>query len=196
MKKLVLASKSPRRKQILKDFDFDFDVKVSPFDEESEEPKLKHLSPKEFVEYLALKKAKAAISENPNSIILTADTTVDLDGKMIAKPKDLEDAREMLSKLSGRKHFVFTSYVIIDTQTGEKLQKTEKSEVKFKKLTKSEIDNYLKVAKFDDKAGGYAAQEKGGEFVKYTRGDFLNIVGLPSSVKEDLKKFGIKPTVW
>ena len=172
---------------------FDFVVKVSPFDEESAEPKLKHLTPKEFVEKLSLEKAKSSASENPNSIILTADTTVDLKGESIAKPKDLEDAKKMLRKLSGQKHCIYTSYVIIDTPSGKQIQKTEKSEVKFRRIADEEIDDYLNRAKVSDKAGAYAIQEEGGEFVEYTKGDYLNIVGLPSSVKENLEKFGIKP---
>lgn len=193
MKRLILASKSPRRKQILKDWGFIFEIKTSPYDEETEELKIKHFSPKEFVEHLALEKAKSSIAQNPNSIILAADTTVDLNGKIIVKPNDIEDAKRMLKKLSGQKHSVYTSYIIIDTQTGKKLQKTEKSDVKFREISDTEIDAYLKIAKVSDKAGGYAIQEEGGEFVEYTKGDFLNIVGLPSSVKEDLAKFGIKP---
>ena len=172
---------------------FDFVVKVSPFDEESEEPKLKHLSPKKFVEYLALEKAKSAIPQNPNSILLTADTTVDLNGESIAKPKDLEDARQMLKKLSASTHYIYTSYVIVDTTSKRTFQKTAKSEVKFKQISNEEIDDYLKTAKVDDKAGAYAVQEEGKVFVESTKGDFLNIVGLPSSVKRDLEKFGIKP---
>lgn len=194
MKKLILASKSPRRKKILKDWGFEFTVRVSPFDEELEEEKIKHLSPKQFVQYLALGKAKAAASQNPNSVILTADTTVDLEGESIAKPKDREDARQMLKKLSGKSHFLHTSYVIVDTSTGKTIQKTHTSEIKFRIIDDEEIEEYLKYAKIDDKAGAYAIQEEGGGFVEETKGDYLNIVGLPSKVKDDLIKFGIKPT--
>ncbi len=193
VKKLVLASQSPRRKQILKKMGFDFVVKVSPYDEDTESMKYKDLGPKKFAEFLALNKAQHSIKDNPDSIILAADTTVDLKGKIIGKPKDLEHAREMLKDLSGNKHAVYTSYVIMDTKSGKKLQKTIKSELKFRKISNSEIEDYLKRAKVSDKAGAYAIQEEAGEFVQYTKGDYLNIVGLPSGVRQDLIAFGVKP---
>jgi septum formation protein len=172
---------------------FKFEVKVSPFNEEGEEPLIQHLTPKKIVEYLALSKARASAKKNKKAVIIGADTTVDLKGKSIGKPKDKKEAREMMKKLSGSSHFIHTSYVIIDSESGKTLQKTDKSEVKFREISDEELDRYLKKAKVSDKAGGYAIQEEGGEFVEYTKGDYLSIVGLPSSIKEDLQKFGINP---
>jgi len=188
MKQLILASESARRKKILKDRGIKFKISPSNIDEETFE----HLEPVKMVETLSLLKAKKAASKNPNSIILGADTTVVVNNEILSKPKSKADAYQMLKNLSGKTHKVITGFAIIDSSKEKTIVSHTVTYVTFRKITDSEINKYLEKADFMDKAGAYAIQEEGGVFVEQVKGDYLNVVGLPSKVFEYLKEFGVK----
>ena len=188
MVKLVLASRSPWRKQILRDHGLKFKVIPSNIDEENYED----LNPVGMVEILSKLKAKKIAKTNPDSVILAADTTVVLVNKILSKPKSKDDARKMLGKLSGNTHKVVTGFTIIDTKSKKIITSYEITKVTFREISLDEIDYYVEHGDVMDKAGSYAIQEGAGSFVNNVEGDYLNVVGLPSSVFKHLAKFGIK----
>ena len=175
MKKLVLASASPRRKDLLKEFGFDFKVTVSDYEESID----KTLSPKELVVSFARGKAKSVFdtSENKNSVVvLGADTIVVLDGKILGKPKGEQDAIKTLKSLSNKTHLVITGYSIMSSR-GETNGFIE-SKVTFNELTEELILEYVKTGKPLDKAGSYGVQD-GYDLVKKVDGSINNVIGLP-----------------
>lgn len=174
-KHIILASKSPRRQQLLKGLDIDFEVRTKDVDE-SYPTSLKDL---EIPEYLAKKKADAFITElKDNDILITCDTIVSLNGEVLEKPSDYTHAFDMLSKLSGKMHTVYTG-VCITTKTSQ-TSFTDKTEVYFKSLSKEEIDYYITHYKPYDKAGSYGIQEWWGYVaIEKINGDFFNVMGLP-----------------
>lgn len=187
MKKLILASGSPRRLELL--FYFGFDLKViKPEIEETVDPELK---PQEVVISLALQKghtvAKMTGTENP---LLSADTIVVLDNEIINKPADKDDAIIMISKLSGRTHSVFTGVAIFFNDIVDTF--FVKSDVTFKKLSNKEISDYCDTDEPYDKAGAYAVQGIGSFMVKSINGSYSNVIGLPvSEVIEHFQKLNI-----
>lgn len=189
MRKIILASASPRRKALLKQIGLNFEVVVSDIDEKID----KNLKPDKLAENLSLQKAEDVAKKYKDAIIIAADTFVVLDNEILGKPGTAKKAREMLKKLSGKVHSVITGFTIIDTKSGKTVTKSVKSKVFMKKLTKEEIDAYVNTGEPLDKAGAYAVQERGGLFVKKIEGDFFNVVGLPIfAVTKALKKFGVK----
>jgi septum formation protein len=172
---LILASKSPRRQQLLKGLDIDFEVRTKDVDESYPSS----LKDEEIPKYLAKKKAAAFIDElNENDILITCDTIVSLNGEVLEKPSDYDHAFEMLSKLSGKMHTVYTGVCI--TTTASQIAFTDKTEVYFKQLTKEEIDYYITHYKPYDKAGSYGIQEWWGYIaIEKINGDFFNVMGLP-----------------
>jgi septum formation protein len=174
-KNIILASKSPRRQQLLKGLDVDFEVRTKDVNE-SYPSSLKDL---EIPEYLAKKKAAAFIDElKENDILITCDTIVSLNGEVLEKPNDYNHAFEMLNKLSGKMHTVYTGVCI--TTTSSQIAFTDKTEVYFKSLTKEEIDYYITHYKPYDKAGSYGIQEWWGYVaIEKINGDFFNVMGLP-----------------
>jgi len=171
--KLILASASPQRKKILKEAGYKFEI-VHPKISE----KLRSKNPVKIVESLALKKAKAISCQG---IIIGADTIVVLNGEIIGKPKNPDEAEKILKKLSGSEHYVYTGIAILDTNTKKQIVDYEKTTVKFKKLSDKDIKNVCE--KHLDKARAYSIQEKNDGFVESIKGDYLNVVGFP------LKKF-------
>ncbi|MBI4089191.1 MAG: septum formation protein Maf [Candidatus Levybacteria bacterium] len=186
MKTIVLASKSPRRKALLEKIGLKFIIYPSNYKEANIS-----LPPEKYVKHLSLQKAKVVGKKFKNALIIAADTIVVIDSEIIGKPKDLEDAKRILKKLSGKMHFVYTGFTIFDTDSQRSKTKSSKSKVYFKNLSSREIESYVKSGKPFDKAGGYAIQEKAGIFIRKVEGDFFNIVGLPIySLVNELKKFG------
>ncbi len=191
MKKIVLASGSPRRKELLKMININFEV----IPDDSPEVINDETLPEKIVGILAYNKCKN-VSENLKSdaIVIAADTIVVVDRKVLGKPENEEHAFEMLSSLSGRTHEVYTGVSIIDTENGKNKTFFEKTEVTFKTLKKSDIDAYIKTTEPMDKAGAYGIQGLGSLFVTKINGDYFNVVGLPVSrvgkVLED--EFGLK----
>ena len=163
--KVVLASGSPRRREILSMLGIEFEIKVSDADE-TVDP---NLSPADTVMAIAAKKSQGIDGD----IVISADTIVCLDGKIIGKPSDYEDAFKILKMLSGRTHEVYTG-VCVNGKTAYEL-----SEVAFNELSDEEIKAYILTGEPMDKAGAYAAQGKGACFVREIKGDFFNVMGLP-----------------
>jgi septum formation protein len=172
-KKLILASGSPRRAEILSAVGWKFEKHVPNIDESERDGE----TPEAYVCRLAKEKAEAIAKEHTDAAVLGADTTVVLDGKIIGKPVDLDDARGMIASLSGKEHEVLTGVAVVaDGRTETGLQRTR---VKFAEMNSGEID--FLVAKGDplDKAGGYAVQAQAALFIEYVNGDYWNVVGLP-----------------
>lgn len=170
--KIVLASASPRRSEILKNAGFDFTVRVSNADETLPEG----ISPENAVKLLAEIKA-SAVERNKGEIIIGADTVVCLDDKILGKPKNYDEAFEMLKSLSGRSHFVYTG--VCGITDSDKICFAEKTEVTFSEMTDKEISGYIETGDCFDKAGGYGIQGYASRFITGIKGDYFNVVGLP-----------------
>lgn len=171
---LLLGSKSPRRQELLKGAGIDYTLITIDSDEDFSED----MDGEKVAEYLAIKKAEAFEGDLENKILLTADTTVFLEGEIINKPLDEEDAIKMLSKLSGKMHTVFTGVCL--RSKNKEIAFTDKTNVYFKKLTKEQIEFYVLNYKPLDKAGAYGIQDWIGYIgVEKIEGDFFNVMGLP-----------------
>ena len=181
--KIILASASPRRKELLKLIFDDFEVSPSNADETLPEG----LPAENAAEYLACLKAKS-INNAANTVVIGCDTVVVIDGKILGKPKNESDCKKMLKTLSGKSHFVFTGVCIL--YNNQEISFTEKTEVVFHDLSENEIEKYINTGEPFDKAGGYGIQGKGSLLVKEIHGDYFNVVGLPvSAVNQKLKSF-------
>lgn len=177
MKKIVLASGSPRRKELLKSIGIKFATAVSDVDESSIS---KDLEPGLYVRELALLKANSVAKNiGRNALIIGADTIVCHDGKILGKPSDAEEAYLMLKSLSDDVHVVYTGIAVLDTDTMNIVSQYEKTLVYFRKLSDIEIRNYVKKYNPIDKAGAYGIQEFAAVFAERIEGDYYNIVGLP-----------------
>lgn len=170
--KLILASNSPRRAEILKQGGFSFEKRVADTDETLPNGIL----PAEAVEVLAQRKGRA-VPRAADEVLLAADTVVALDGRILGKPADSADAEAMLKMLSGRTHSVFTGVYITDGER-EFLFHTE-TRVTFYPLTQAEVAAYVQSGEPMDKAGAYGIQGRGALFVEKIDGDYFNVVGLP-----------------
>lgn len=175
--KIVLASASERRQELLNRLVENFTIIVSEFDESLVEFQ-GDLS--EYVENIALGKAKDVVDKvKQDAIIIAADTIVTLENDILGKPKDKDDAFRMLKMLSGRVHKVYSGLVLINTSNGRVIKTSLATEVKFSSLTDEEIIKYINSGEPLDKAGAYGIQGKGGIFVEEIRGCYYNVVGLP-----------------
>jgi septum formation protein len=175
---IYLASKSPRRKKLLKQMNLNFKVITVDIDEsrKGKEPPLR------MVKRLAEEKLESAKKIINEGIIITADTTVVLSGEILAKPENEDDAKRMLGRLSGKTHTVYTGFALYNSRTGRTIIDFEKTLVTFRKITGQEIDDYVKTGSPMDKAGAYGIQDDfGAVFVKKINGDYYNVVGLPVS---------------
>ena len=170
---LILASASPRRRELLEYIQADFEV-VPSFVDESLPPLI---SPREGVEILALRKAEAVCASYPGDTVIGADTIVALDGVIYEKPRDKSDAASMLRKLSGREHLVYTGVVVLSAKVRRVF--SEETAVSFISLSDEQITAYVESGEPMDKAGAYGIQGKGALFVSGIRGDFYNVMGLP-----------------
>lgn len=186
----VLASKSPRRRELLKKIGIQAEIMRADVDESS----IEDLPPEQTVIELALLKATdVAKYFRGNTYVIGADTIVCFDGEILGKPKSIDDAKRMLRLLSGKKHSVYTGYCVVHCKSGNIVSKYEKTDVYFKELSDREIDAYVKTREPMDKAGAYGIQEKGSLFVEKIDGDYFNVVGLPVCALAKLfeKEFGI-----
>ncbi|OGS45364.1 MAG: septum formation protein Maf [Elusimicrobia bacterium RIFOXYD2_FULL_34_15] len=170
--KLILASGSPQRKQILKDAGYKFTIIVPNIKEESH-----HTTPSNLVKHLAIQKAESVAKKLKSGIVIGSDTIVVLNGEIIGKPKNAKDAKKILSKLSGTWHRVYTGVAIIDTTNNKKIIDYDMSRVKMRKLSEEELEILSK--KNLNKAGAYAVQEKGDRVIEKIIGDYHNVVGFP-----------------
>ena len=182
MKKLILASGSPRRLDLLRQIGIE--PEVFPVDAEE----IKEGNPKEVVEKNALLKAKAAAVLRPNETILAADTIVAFDDRILGKPKNKEDAFNMLKSLSGKSHSVFTGMAAYEN--GLFKSTVVESKVYFFELTDQAILGYIATGEPMDKAGSYGIQGKGAVLVKAIAGDYNNIVGLPIAALKNIMNIG------
>lgn len=179
MIRLVLASASPRRRELLEQIGLKFDIMVSTEDEENID---KSLSPELYTQELAILKAAAVaknITHEKNVILISADTVVYLDNKILTKPKNDEDAFNMLKALSGKKHQVYTGVCVMRMKDSKSVSRYEKTDVYFKELTDRTIKNYINTNEPKDKAGSYGIQGKGALLIDKIDGDYFNVVGLP-----------------
>lgn len=148
--------------------------------------------PRKQVEVLSEQKAQDIAAKHKNAIVIGVDTMVSYNNEVIGKPKNEKDAKLMLKKLSGKKHTVITAFTIVDTTARKSVTKSVETNITFRKITESEIRNYITKEKPFDKAGAYAMQELGAVFVERVEGDFLAAVGLPLfALAKELKKFGV-----
>ena len=190
MENIILASSSPRRKRLLSEAGFNFEIIVSDAEEICE----KFMIPWDLTVQNAQIKASPIAQNNQEKIVIGADTVVSLDNEIFGKPSDMEEAVKMLARLSGRTHIVTTGVCIIQREKNETFYVN--TEVTFKPLSDREISQYVKVINPLDKAGAYAAQDHGELIIEKYSGSFTNVVGLPmSEVKEALAhSFNTFPT--
>jgi septum formation protein len=174
--KIYLASKSPRRRKLLKQLG----IKFSSFSVDLHEEILDGEHPVQTVKRLALHKSDEAVKIKRNGIVITADTIVVLNKEIIGKPKNAKDAFGILTRLSGRTHAVYTGFVVRNLENKKRIVGYEKTGVTFRKLMPDEIKDYIKTGSPMDKAGAYGIQDDfGAVFVKRVDGCYYNVVGLP-----------------
>ena len=176
--KLILASSSSRRAELLRDAGIAFEVNAPHVDEARHPDE----TAEKMVARLAEAKARAVaelVGEGKPAIIIGADTAVELDGEIFGKPRDAADAREMLSYLSGRTHFVLTGICVLRLPDGATRSAVERTAVTFAPLDPSEIEAYVTSGEPFDKAGGYAIQGRAGRYIPRIEGCYFNVVGLP-----------------
>ena len=172
---LILASASPRRSELLRELQLDFQV----FPGKAEEIHPEHLTPHEICQVNAYRKARTVAKKYPDALVLGADTIVCLGATVFGKPKDLKEAHQMLGKLQGRTHEVVTGVCLIHLRNHQQKLFVESTTVTFRTLHSEQIRRYLSKINPLDKAGGYAIQEQGDLLVKQLHGSFTNVVGLP-----------------
>lgn len=180
---IILASASPRRRELLDRMGLAYTLRACPTDERVQAP------PHEAVAILAERKARTAARGLNRGLVLGADTLVSLDGKALGKPRDAREAVEMLTALSGRAHQVFTGVCLLDASSGRCDVAVEETRVRFRPLSGAEIVSYVETGEPMDKAGAYAIQGGAGKFVDALEGSFENVMGLPvQRLKEMLSK--------
>ena len=187
---LVLASVSPRRRALLEEAGYQFKVRAPTISEISNPA----LTLREIVLCNATRKTLVVARARPEAVVLGADTLVAIEGEVIGKPIDLEDATAILRRLSGRTHQVCSAVFVCHLEPARALSFYEISHVRFRRLTRNAIRDYL--AKVDplDKAGAYAAQGHGAEIIEQVDGSFTNVIGLPmEKTVAALRQFGVEP---
>ena len=186
---LILASQSPRRRQLLGQIGLDHFIVRPARGEEIMDPAL---SPAQLVEELSRQKAReVAGASDPGDLVIAADTVVAIDGRVLGKPHDREEACAMLSALSGREHTVYTGVTVC--RDDRMLTQHEATQVRFRPLSPREIQAYVDSGEPMDKAGAYGVQELGALLVEGIRGDYFNVVGLPlCRLGQMLSQFGVE----
>ena len=174
---LILASESPRRRELIKKITHDFVVIPSNVDES-----LLHIAPHDLPGELSKLKAYSVYSKYPNDTVLSCDTVVILNGELMGKPHSKEEAKAMLKKLSGNKHVVISGYTFINKE--KEITRTVRTYVYFNKLSDELIDEYIKSGSPMDKAGSYGIQDSEFNLVNHIEGSYDNVIGLPV---EDIK---------
>jgi len=183
---LILASASPRRRQLLAQAGIDFEIVESGVDERREQAE----PGPDFALRMACEKALAVSARRTDALVLGADTVVEIDGEILGKPQDPEDARRMLLMLSGQVHRVFTGFAL--AREGRIVERAAiVSAVRFRALAAAEIERYIATGEPYDKAGGYAIQGDGGDFIAAVAGSTANVMGLPiDEVLDALRRHG------
>ena len=191
MRKIVLASASPRRKELLENIGCKFSVVISDADETNIP---KDLEPGTYVRELSLLKAsQAAKYVDKNTLVIGADTVVESEGRILGKPKDKNEAFEMLKPMSGKTHYVYTGITVVDTNDMHAVSQYEKTAVTMREIPDREINYYIDNFNVLDKAGAYGIQEYASVFVSRIEGDYFNIVGLPLCRLSEMisKEYGV-----
>jgi septum formation protein len=183
---IVLASASPRRRQLLAEAGYKF-VTVVPTIDESAFP-AESSKACEYAKQLALAKAKDVAAKYPDSLVIGADTVVDFDGEIIGKPADAKEAEQITKKLFSRPHKVITGVAIVRLSDDSQLTESDTTIVYPKKLTAEQIAGHIKSGSWRDKAGAYAIKETGDEFVERIEGSLTNVMGLPMELLQRLLK--------
>ncbi|MGE5485393.1 MAG: Maf family protein [Ignavibacteriales bacterium] len=187
MDRIVLASRSPRRAALLRQIGLEFTVMPGPADEPAGSGE-----PTRVAERLALAKALAVAGMLDDGLVIGADTIVTVDGDILGKPSDHDDACRMLARLSGRSHTVITGVAVVDAGTGKRVVEHEESRVWFRSLDDGEIAAYVASGEPVDKAGAYGVQGLGAVIVERIEGCYFNVVGLPlPRLARILKSFGV-----
>jgi nucleoside triphosphate pyrophosphatase len=188
--KFILASASPRRRELLASIGLDFDIMPSHVPEVHAEGE----APEEYVARLSRDKAAALAREHPSRWIIAADTTVLLGDQLLEKPADAADAARMLATIAGRTHVVYTGVTLENIESDYRDTRVAESEVRMLPLSAPEIDWYVRTGEPLDKAGAYAVQGMGAMFIDSIHGSYTNVVGLPlATLFQMLRKAGIDP---
>ncbi|MBW7454826.1 Maf family protein [Paenibacillus sepulcri] len=196
VRQLVLASSSPRRRDLVASLDLSLPVLILSTDADEQTPP--DWSPSRIVEQLALRKARAAVPmlgghDADRSLIIGADTIVVVDGDVLGKPVDEQDALRMLTRLQGREHHVYTGVACLETSSGRELVRYRMTRVAMKPLDQDRMKRYVATGEPLDKAGSYAIQGLGATLVDRLDGCYFNVVGLPLSLlSEMLSAFGVE----
>jgi len=191
MYQIVLASKSPRRIELLKEIGLKF-ITFNPEFEEQTAKRSPKESAKEIALYNAIGKAEKASTHFKDSIIIGVDTVGESHGHILGKPRDREDAKRLIRLISGTTHKVVSAVCLINTVSGKTISATSETLVTMEKMDEKEIQQYVDSGEGDDKAAAYAIQGKGSLFIEKINGDYFNVVGLPIyTLKKLLKEFGI-----
>ncbi len=187
MERIILASKSPRRKEILKMLDWNFEVRS----QETEEIFDKRKSIEENMQRIAMQKAKAVVKEHENFLILACDTMVVVENKIFGKPKNIEEAKVMLKSLSGKYSYVYSAVALLHVTKGLEESFVEKTKIYFHEISEKEMEDYIATGEPMDKAGAYGIQGKASIFIRKIEGDYWNVVGLPiARIYQTLKEWG------
>lgn len=182
--RLILASGSPRRRELLSGMGYSFEIIVPDVDENVSG------HARDVVAILSRRKAEAIAKNEDHGIVIASDTLVSLDGHALGKPEDEADAHRMLSALSGRTHEVFTGVTIIDAATGKSETRSVRTGVRFRKISDAEIWAYILTGEPMDKAGAYGIQGGAGKFVDGYEGSYENVIGFPvDDIREMLSSF-------
>ncbi len=185
---IILASASPRRRELLKEIVPEFTLSVADIPEIAEDGE----TARTFALRLSEEKARKVSDTLKRGIVIGADTVVTFDGRIFCKPEDRNDAIRILRELSGRTHSVITAFTIIDAENGKTVTRAVESLVTFKSITDEDIESYLEAGESMDKAGAYAVQGAGKRLIEQTEGSLTNIIGLPlKEVREVLSGFGV-----
>ena len=185
MSRFILASQSPRRQELIGNILSEFTVIVSDVEEALPDG----IAPEDVPEYLAGIKAQAVAAEHPDDVVIGADTVVILDGEVLGKPRDKDDAVRMLRALSGRTHTVITGCAMI--RNGKTTTFSDVTRVEFYPLSDREILEYIATGEPFDKAGAYGIQGRGSVLCRRIEGDFFNVMGLPvARLKRELENIG------
>ncbi len=192
MPELILASKSPRRSELLTDHGYDFRIQPPQVPEPALTDQL--ADPADLVQTLAHFKAMQVAQRFPQAVVLAADTVAALGGRVFGKPEDQDHARQILSTLAGTEHEVITGVVIIHLEASKKLIAHQRTGIHMRPLSNEELDRYIRSGAWQGKAGAYAIQEGADQYIQRIDGSFSNVVGLPMELTAGmLKQFGILP---
>lgn len=181
---IILASSSPRRKQLLSDAGYEFKVVAADINESSFWAE--HLEPCKYAKKLALAKANTVAAKYPDSLVIGADTIVDFNGQIIGKPTDAKDAERITRKLFSKAHKVITAVALVRLSDNTEIVESDTTDVHPKKLTTEQLTEHIKSESWRDKAGAYAIQENGDEFIEKIEGSLTNVMGLPMELLQQL----------